>query len=235
LRRGYAKLARERYGVFTPGGWWRRHRVDFHYGEARVTLQPRTKSGIRLHELEIDWPDPQFRCEIFRAGVPSSARTRRGLANVAVGCESFDHHYVVLADNPVQARALLSGAVRRLIDRLDGLLDGAELQVGVRQGRLRVSKAGRLRRHEELEDFTQLALELYDQAMLARGAGIEFLGEESAQVVEAAICQVCGEEIGDDMVVCVRCKTPHHGDCWRYNGGCSVYGCRETRCSEVRG
>ena len=72
--------------------------------------------------------------------------------------------------------------------------------------------------------FTQVALELYDQAMLTRSAGIEFLGEESAQLVVEAICQVCGEDIGEDMVVCPRCKTPHHRDCWQYNGGCSIYG-----------
>lgn len=39
-------------------------------------------------------------------------------------------------------------------------------------------------------------------------------------------CQVCGEALSSKIVViCHRCKTPHHEECWRYNRGCSVYGC----------
>ena len=38
-------------------------------------------------------------------------------------------------------------------------------------------------------------------------------------------CQICGEELGDQLVWCARCKTPHHADCWRYTGVCSTYGC----------
>jgi hypothetical protein len=48
----------------------------------------------------------------------------------------------------------------------------------------------------------------------------------------APICQVCGEEITEppidilkSRVDCSRCETPHHADCWEFNGGCSVYKC----------
>jgi hypothetical protein len=36
---------------------------------------------------------------------------------------------------------------------------------------------------------------------------------------------VCCEQLSQDVVFCVRCKTPHHRDCWEYSGGCSTYGC----------
>jgi len=39
-------------------------------------------------------------------------------------------------------------------------------------------------------------------------------------------CQVCGEELGQDLVACRSCATLHHRDCWDYNRGCSTYGCR---------
>jgi len=43
-------------------------------------------------------------------------------------------------------------------------------------------------------------------------------------------CEVCGEGFADrPAVVCRDCGTLHHGDCWQYNGGCSVYGCRCKR------
>lgn len=49
---------------------------------------------------------------------------------------------------------------------------------------------------------------------------------------EAAKCPVCActifENAEEDPVVwCKRCNTPHHGDCWQYNGGCGLYGCKD--------
>lgn len=31
--------------------------------------------------------------------------------------------------------------------------------------------------------------------------------------------------IGDSIILCPACGTPHHADCWRENGGCTTYGC----------
>ena len=45
-----------------------------------------------------------------------------------------------------------------------------------------------------------------------------------------ATCRVCGEAFKGQASVCAcdACGTPHHEDCWEYNGGCSVYACRPT-------
>ncbi len=40
-----------------------------------------------------------------------------------------------------------------------------------------------------------------------------------------ASCPVCGEAIGPAPEICPDCKTPHHWDCWQYNGGCATYAC----------
>jgi hypothetical protein len=29
-------------------------------------------------------------------------------------------------------------------------------------------------------------------------------------------------------IICPACKTPHHRECWRENGGCTTYGCVES-------
>ena len=40
------------------------------------------------------------------------------------------------------------------------------------------------------------------------------------------VCTVCGCKILEGPVrSCPRCETPHHEDCWTYNGGCAVYAC----------
>lgn len=42
-------------------------------------------------------------------------------------------------------------------------------------------------------------------------------------------CEICGEPIEEraveDLVICLKCHTIHHRDCWTYNGGCPIYGC----------
>jgi hypothetical protein len=40
-------------------------------------------------------------------------------------------------------------------------------------------------------------------------------------------CPVCnrGIELGQIVVLCTRCKAPHHEDCWYNAGGCGKVGC----------
>ena len=41
------------------------------------------------------------------------------------------------------------------------------------------------------------------------------------------ICPYCQSAIllQQDPFLCPICKTPHHRECWRENGGCTTYGC----------
>jgi len=52
---------------------------------------------------------------------------------------------------------------------------------------------------------------------------------------EEAACRVCGVALGRERVCCVACGTPHHPDCWDYNGGCAIYacGCKDGRPTAV--
>jgi Prokaryotic RING finger family 1 len=87
-------------------------------------------------------------------------------------------------------------------------------------------------RGPELLQFVEAALDLYDQALLTHTHGITFLEQHAAQVVECAVCRVCGEEIHEGLIFCRRCKTPHHRECWQYVGRCSVFACGETQFRE---
>lgn len=42
-------------------------------------------------------------------------------------------------------------------------------------------------------------------------------------------CQVCATGMSAARVFCAKCRTPHHEECWLYNGQCSTFGCREIR------
>jgi len=59
---------------------------------------------------------------------------------------------------------------------------------------------------------------------------------KAAPVAEGAVvfisggeCQVCGWPMEQGLVLCSKCRTPHHEECWTWNGACSTYGCREIR------
>ena len=44
------------------------------------------------------------------------------------------------------------------------------------------------------------------------------------------VCSICqtGILVGEKIVYCPDCSLPFHHECWRENGGCSVYGCQSA-------
>jgi len=54
--------------------------------------------------------------------------------------------------------------------------------------------------------------------------------------MQRIICQICGWRIETGPVEsCERCETPHHKDCWEFNGGCAVYACNpHTRAQPIK-
>ncbi len=43
-------------------------------------------------------------------------------------------------------------------------------------------------------------------------------------------CPVCACSIDEKPVLCPRCHAAHHEDCWEYNEGCAVFGCKPSTC-----
>lgn len=67
-------------------------------------------------------------------------------------------------------------------------------------------------------------------ARLLRAALLEArLGVGEARLETSGECQVCCSALEDRIVLCAKCRTPHHEECWLYNGACSTYACREIR------
>lgn len=59
---------------------------------------------------------------------------------------------------------------------------------------------------------------------------------ERADLAEP-VCIVCGELLDGeaDVVRCANCETPHHRDCWEFQGVCAVYGCGSERSRGAEG
>ena len=66
-----------------------------------------------------------------------------------------------------------------------------------------------------------------------RPAGSAAESVEAVSLVASGpdVCQICGDAMEGDTLLCPECRTPHHRECWAYFGGCSTFGCgvRETR------
>lgn len=98
-----------------------------------------------------------------------------------------------------------------------------ELRVELKSGITHRLLKGRSRRE------LQLAASLLREA-LGRGKAPPIPPPAAAiAFIEGGECQICGAGMTDHVVFCAKCRTPHHEECWTYNGACSTYGCREIR------
>ncbi len=230
-RRSFQMLVPRFGGAYQTGGLFRRPSVRFRYGPTWVTITEGSKRGSqRTTQANLQWPDAKTDVRVETRSQWARSTLGNDMPGIRVGDEQFEKQYFTSGQPAEDVRRLLSDGVRWQLNKLNMFLECWHVTFSIRHGRMIIESPAAIRRNEDLEQFTQLCLELFDQAMLTRSEGIEFVGHsDEAQPIEDPICQICGEEISRDMVFCRRCRTPHHLDCWQYNGCCSTYGCRESR------
>lgn len=230
-RRNYQHLAKQFSGVYVSGGLFGAPTVRLRYGETTAFLTETSARGPyrgKCTQIQVNWTDARFRVELrIKDGRPKPV-SFRGLEEITLGIEEFDRRFSLRGDDEKEVRQFLSEGVRWQIERLAELFAKDELYIFISNGRIFIQKPRLIRRYADLYDWLQRCLELFDQAMITRAVGIEFVHSDQAQTLEDVLCKICGEDIVTDMVFCQRCKTPHHGECWQYNRCCSVYGCGET-------
>ena len=49
------------------------------------------------------------------------------------------------------------------------------------------------------------------------------------EIPEECVCPVCASIITneEEQEKCENCSTIHHSDCWKYGGGCAIFGCKK--------
>lgn len=228
-RSNYRRLAELYRGRTVGGGWFHAPQVDFDYGDARVSLQVGrlARFGPRYTQLVIDWPDSELDCEVRPSRLARLRRLFRR-SDIRTGVAWFDREFIVRGNNPQRIRELLTGGMQHGLQRLRELRRDRPLHVVFANGQLCIRKRGKLRDYNLLSWFVALGLELYDQALLVERTELKFVAPQPGEE-RVPVCKVCGEETLEQTVYCRRCRTPHHRDCWRYFGACSVYACGETR------
>jgi hypothetical protein len=225
----YYQLAKRFGGQVIPGGMFGRPSVRFRYGPTHALLNTTSRGGRKWTQMHVSWPDHDVRAEVHPRRPSDEPRKLRGTDDVATGLDWFDDRYVVRGNDERAVRRFLTEVVCQQIDRLTHLFDVPDMYVSLSRGRILIQKPLLLRRYADLEDFSYAALSVYDQAMLTRSRGITFVENSLATLDTEIICKVCGDAIAGEMVLCRRCRTPHHHECWEYYGSCAIYGCLETR------
>jgi len=230
----YQRLALHYGGTCQRSGWFTYPNAHFTYRSAHVSVRVTNYGPHRVRQgpmtlVVIQWPDFGFRCEVVYPRLAPRISPQHGLRDCVVGSAEFDRRYTIRATDPVITTSLLNETAQWQIDSLRRIPVDGPLRIDFGFGNVQISKGRAIRQFADLLDFVQQSLDLYDQLMLAGSRGIEFVEEGTFQPLGEVKCQVCGEQIQDDLVFCRRCKTPHHRECWQYTGMCSVFACGETR------
>ena len=231
----YARLARRYRGQVHRGGLFHMPHLRFVYKGAHVlvdTLYSSFPNRLRSEtQFHISWPDHHLNLQISPARLIVRLRNLLAHSLVRLGSPHFDRRFHVMGNDPEGVRQFMSGGVQHIVDSLRQSLHSSNLRISLSHGILVIRRPGMLRDYDDLERLTRLGSELFDQAMLTRLAGIEIVAESSVVVSGDAQCKICGEDIHANVVYCLKCRTPHHHDCWQYYGACSTYGCGESKYS----
>jgi predicted RNA-binding Zn-ribbon protein involved in translation (DUF1610 family) len=228
----YETLARRYAGSFVPGGFWRRPTLRLRYGETTAAVQELSNAPPYAGcctQIAINWPDRNMRCEIVPRALSELSGTQYYLCEFAMEDREFDAMFIVRGTDEQSIRQTIKDGVRWQMRQIAQLFGTGSAYVLIQSGQIIVRKPDPISRYDELQAVVERALELYDQIMLTRASGIQFLESDEAQTLNNVVCPVCGENVIQQLVFCRRCKTPYHADCWEFVGACSVYGCGEKR------
>lgn len=178
---------------------------------------------------------PRF--EVYSTSLSSDIAKLFGMEDIEVGDQALDSAYILKAPSPTWMRAFMTedvrGAFKRLAMRYEDHVsvssfgDTLELRVGRWLDGFELTQLftmGELLVRELVPGTAPAAPAAAQRPVVSEPSGILVLLPPTAH------CLVCGDALaGRPLVCCRRCDTPHHRDCWRYNGSCAVYGCIEVQ------
>lgn len=204
--RSLRMLAARTGGQLHPGGWGNPHILLISHGPRQVQVSLRCISvasdGYQA-EFRAAWPDGHEEIELAEP----TRLTIRGALPAAPGG---------------------SDELREAATRLESVATIEDAQAGAKQGQFFAGAILATADIATVEEWFHATLRLYDLLAAETEPGIAFLGHAYAAAEAGACCQVCGIPVAEgEATRCNKCGAPHHTDCWNYNGGCAIYGCKK--------
>lgn len=201
------RLAFERGGQYFSGGLFGTPRTELAVGSKRlsISLSPATWTGRDFWAtLAGVWPHQRPKLDPSR---PTGLR--------------------FAAASPAPSPRRLSDDLVQLGNQLEGLKLTSQDRLWTEREQVFYTVLLNSRQYQILSQWVDMGVQYYMLLIADTEAGIEFSsltpGSDSAEVC----CQICGvPPAANERVLCAACGTPHHLECWDYNQGCAIYGCR---------
>jgi hypothetical protein len=231
-RRGvFSGLATRFKGQFTVSAWGGKASLWFRHGDVPVLIRRFYVSEAiwkraAVTQFSVPWPDGRMQLQICARDPAVARRFSSRDKEIDSALPEFNAAFSITSRRPDFAKRFLTSDVLGYANRfIWPYKEGFRLKL--QSGRLIIETREGVHTARDYEGFIRFCIEVFDQSLSSRESGVSFTKSNEAQIVADAKCPVCSEVLVT-MVVCKRCRTPHHEDCWTYYGGCSVYGCRET-------
>lgn len=244
LERNWQQIAKRYRAEWRPSGWWNTQPgLRWWYREARVDLRVDARHGhevtvLTIRHSSLAWEgalrspakdnDASARDSAPQRESTWRASRRDGESPLRLldDLEAVGWSATTLRDDA--SRSGLTPVAQLQLAGVYQATGAAALELLGGRGILTLVIAAPVHSYDGLHHLLRTASALFDQTQLAAVEGIAFVDDEEVQPLQAVRCNVCGQEITSDLVACRTCKTPHHGECWQYNGQCSTYACGET-------
>lgn len=121
-----------------------------------------------------------------------------------------------------------SEELRETAQRFESMTAVEDAWVGAERGQFIAGAILKTADVAAVEEWFDVTIRLHDLLAAETESGITFLGHACAAEETESCCQVCGIAIAEgETTRCGKCGAPHHTDCWNYNGGCAIYGCKK--------
>lgn len=222
-------IARKFHGIAVTRSFCPHVRFPYFGGSCTLGIQTNWFSGYgRSTFVQLPWPDRKLALEVSSAALADNLR-RGGATLFKTGDAGFDHDFACSCNHPSFATRCLDENFRWRFRELVKHAGLDSVCLRIERGSLYVFRSQVLNMEQELDDFLRLSLQVIDQLKAAEIGGIQFVNQNRATVVDEVVCPVCSELVAGEMVICVRCKTPHCRECWEYNTCCATFACGEKR------
>jgi hypothetical protein len=185
-------------------------------------------------DFERDWWEVVFDTQglavepldVSPAGLWHDVRGRLGFKDLQLDDPAFDAAFAVHGPSEAFAAEVLKPWLRKRM--ADALRHGGFRWRLTRAGSS-LRMPGRPSTAADLDRGLTLAYALLDVLPGADGKDRVQIGVARQRIDAESTCGICGVSLAEGALVrCAACRTPHHGDCWTFNGRCSIFACGGT-------
>lgn len=231
-RRIVIEWARRRGGRIVRSGFCHGLTVCFQARSQEACLWLLPMRCWRQQQLQLTFPWPT-------GGRVMSLRPTTALSRIAFmypqrNRQPWGDRYQLYTQHFAWARKLLSGGASSSLRQINALLDNRPCGLHIEREQFALRFRFPLDAPNRLCQLIELGLDVGDQLGLQERGDIELSNQTESRRNNNLHCPVCGGTLEHEIVYCRACGAPHHLDCWRYLGRCSLFGCRETHYQQHR-